>query len=135
MPTHAGSVTFRQTDHDPLFLLISSSDGAHWVLPKGHIESGETPEDAALRELREETGVIGDIIDDLSIEIFDVKKEKVIVQYFLVQALEFGQSDETRAMRWESELSALSLLSFEEARRTLRQGADTIRRRASRSNN
>jgi 8-oxo-dGTP pyrophosphatase MutT (NUDIX family) len=33
------------------------SDGQHWGFPKGHIEPGETPEAAALREIAEETGI------------------------------------------------------------------------------
>lgn len=33
------------------------SDGRHWGLPKGIVESGETPERAALREIAEETGI------------------------------------------------------------------------------
>jgi hypothetical protein len=41
MPTHAGGVTFRKSGDRTLYLIVSSSDGAHWVLPKGHIEPGE----------------------------------------------------------------------------------------------
>ena len=37
-------------------LLISTQSGRRWQLPKGHIEEGETPEQAAVREVREETG-------------------------------------------------------------------------------
>ena len=33
------------------------SDGRHWGFPKGHVEAGETPEAAALREIAEETGI------------------------------------------------------------------------------
>jgi 8-oxo-dGTP pyrophosphatase MutT (NUDIX family) len=33
------------------------SDGRHWGFPKGLLEAGETPEDAALREISEETGI------------------------------------------------------------------------------
>lgn len=40
-------------------LLVKRRDVPVWVLPGGGIDSGETPEDAAVRELYEETGVIG----------------------------------------------------------------------------
>ncbi len=33
------------------------SDGRHWGFPKGHVEPGETPEAAAMREISEETGI------------------------------------------------------------------------------
>lgn len=38
-----------------------------WSLPKGHIESGESPEDAALREVREETGIESEIYKSLGV--------------------------------------------------------------------
>ena len=38
-----------------------------WSLPKGHIEEGETPEDAALREVQEETGIVSVIEKSLGI--------------------------------------------------------------------
>lgn len=38
-------------------LLILQKQSGDWVLPKGHIEAGEMPSDAALREVREETGI------------------------------------------------------------------------------
>src|SRR4051812_33584760 len=36
-----------------------------WSLPKGHIEAGETPEDTAVREVAEETGIIGEVVAPL----------------------------------------------------------------------
>jgi ADP-ribose pyrophosphatase YjhB (NUDIX family) len=36
-----------------------------WSLPKGHIEQGETAQEAALREVREETGIDGEILGEL----------------------------------------------------------------------
>jgi ADP-ribose pyrophosphatase YjhB (NUDIX family) len=38
-----------------------------WSLPKGHIEQGETAEQAALREVREETGIDGEIVGELGV--------------------------------------------------------------------
>ena len=58
--TSAGGVIYRWRNEIPHILLIR--DGyAHWGLPKGHLESGETPDAAALREAREETG-LGDLV-------------------------------------------------------------------------
>ena len=54
--TSAGGVVFRVEAGAPLFLLIRDSY-ANWGFPKGHLESGERAEDAALREVREETGL------------------------------------------------------------------------------
>ena len=42
---------------DHRVLLLRRSDRDEWVFPKGHLETGETPEDAAVREVREETGL------------------------------------------------------------------------------
>ena len=38
-----------------------------WSLPKGHIEEGETPEQAALREVAEETGIESEISKSLGV--------------------------------------------------------------------
>ncbi len=55
----AGGVVFRHFDDTVHVLLIRDAYG-HWGLPKGHLESGESSEEAAVREVREETG-----LDDL----------------------------------------------------------------------
>ncbi len=52
----AGGVVFRRTPQGPEVLLLRHESGK-WMLPKGTIESGETPEAVALREVREETGL------------------------------------------------------------------------------
>jgi 8-oxo-dGTP pyrophosphatase MutT (NUDIX family) len=54
--TSAGGVVFRNTRSGPVFLLIRDSY-RNWGFPKGHIENGEAAEDAAIREVQEETGL------------------------------------------------------------------------------
>ena len=67
--TSAGGVVFRKDDTGPLFLLIRDSY-QNWGFPKGHVEAGERAEDAALREVREETG-IGDVAIRGTIDTID----------------------------------------------------------------
>ena len=53
--TSVGAVVFRG-DGDRKYLLLHYEAG-HWDFPKGNVEKGETPENTALREIREETGI------------------------------------------------------------------------------
>lgn len=126
-PTHAGTVVFQERGAQPLFLVISSSNGLHWVLPNGHIDPGESAESAALRELREEAGIRGELIQPLGVQHYRKYAHEVAAQYFLVRALEPVVADERRVLRWEEERAALDLLSFEQTRAALRQGADALR--------
>lgn len=125
--THAGTVVFRKSDSQIFYLVVSSSDGANWVLPKGHIEPGESPEEAALRELKEEAGVVGEIVDGLSAQHFKKADKEVDIQYFLIRELGATEAAENRIVRWEEELAALQLLTFEEARSALLEGAAIVR--------
>ena len=58
-----------------------------WSLPKGHIETGETPEAAALREVEEETGIVSKITRSLGVSDFwfmaDGKRIHKTVHHFL----------------------------------------------------
>lgn len=54
--TSAGGVVFRR-DGDRTLVLLIRDGHRNWGFPKGHLERGEAPEAAALREVREETGL------------------------------------------------------------------------------
>ena len=68
-----------------------------WSLPKGHIEAGETPEDTAVREVAEETGIIGEVVAPLGIIDFwfvaDGRRVHKTVHHFLLRAVGGALSD------------------------------------------
>lgn len=63
----AGGVVFTEIEGKIHFLLIQHAFNHHWSIPKGYVEEGEPIEDAAIREIKEETGVEADIVELLGI--------------------------------------------------------------------
>ncbi|MBE7535276.1 MAG: NUDIX domain-containing protein [Anaerolineales bacterium] len=125
--THAGCVVFQEKGKRKTYLVVSSSTGKHWILPKGHIERGESPRQAALRELREEAGVVGKIVQTGPTQSYAMKNEDVTVQYYIVRLTKTVTPDENRTLRWETQKKALELLSFDEAKGALRESVKSIR--------
>jgi 8-oxo-dGTP pyrophosphatase MutT (NUDIX family) len=109
--THAGGVVYRTKYGAAHYLLVSPKLRAdEWILPKGHIEKHEQPEQAAAREVLEETGIITRIICPLTSTQFKVQGKDVCVQFFLMEQIGNGTANEERAIGW---------FPFEEARRKL----------------
>lgn len=88
MERSAGGVVLRPRADGVRVLLILDPYG-RWGLPKGHVEEGETLEDAALREVREETGLeeveLGRTVDtiDWRFEDDSVLVHKVCTYYLM----------------------------------------------------
>lgn len=61
----AGGVVLRPAPAGYEFVAIRPAGHDRWQLPKGTVDPGETPQDTAVREVREETGVQGRILHDL----------------------------------------------------------------------
>jgi 8-oxo-dGTP pyrophosphatase MutT (NUDIX family) len=86
----AGGVVFQGGEPGPQVLLIKDAYG-RWSLAKGVVDQGETPEEAALREIQEETGLEGEIEESLGETHYfytgrDGQVVSKTVRYFLVRA-------------------------------------------------
>jgi bis(5'-nucleosidyl)-tetraphosphatase len=63
----AGIVVYhRNPDNGKFYYLLLHYIGGHWDLPKGKVEAGESLEQAAMREVKEETGLIVTPISNFS---------------------------------------------------------------------
>jgi len=111
-------------------LLISTQRGRRWQLPKGHIETGETAEQTAVREVREETGVTGRVVAPLpEVEYWYLEKGKLRVHkrvdYFLLEYLSGDVADfdagEVSGAGWFGWDEGLAQLSFANERRVAEQ--------------
>lgn len=74
IPHAAGCIVVRTHDHHHLFLVIRDQYGC-WTFPKGHLESGESSQDAAIREVYEETGIRGELGPHVTTIFYDVIKK------------------------------------------------------------
>lgn len=127
MTEQAGAVAVRGRGSDAQVLVVRArKNPQHWIFPKGHIEKGESAEDAALRELREEGGVDGAISRLLGVSTFESVNEQVTVSYFLVRFARTVPSEELRELRWTSFDEARRLLTFEDARQLLDEARQNV---------
>jgi 8-oxo-dGTP pyrophosphatase MutT (NUDIX family) len=119
----SGAIVVRLDKSEPRILLVSAKrNPRNWIFPKGHIEKGESPESAALRETREEAGVVGKMIGPAGILEYRFLGVKARVEYFLVQfTREAGPPEEGRARVWCGVEDALERLSYKNTRKLLRK--------------
>jgi 8-oxo-dGTP pyrophosphatase MutT (NUDIX family) len=124
--THAGGVVCRQQG-EPQYLLVSpKAGGDEWVLPKGHIEGGESEDAAAIREVREETGIVARVIGSLPRVEFDIGGERVRVRFFLMERMAQEVAAEARRIGWFTYADALAALTHPESRSVLRAAREIL---------
>lgn len=112
----------RIVDGQREYLLVEASTvRGLWVLPKGHIEPGETPEAAAVREVEEEAGVRAAILARAGESEFTQNGKPVRTIFFLMRYLEDADAAEERARAWHRYEDALSLIPFDNLRQVLTQ--------------
>jgi 8-oxo-dGTP diphosphatase len=93
-----------------------------WTFPKGKLERDETEEQAALREVEEETGLTCELAEELGFASYrDPKNRPKTVRYWrmTVKGGEFTPNDEVSELRWLEPSAAAEQLSYERDREIL----------------
>lgn len=133
----SGGVLVRQVEGENLVCLVqipTRGGNPSWRLPKGCIEAGETPEEAAIRETREETGCNGDVLSELSdVEYWYTRRDdesgnrirvRKTVDFFLMKYTSGDVADhdhEVEEAVWYPFSEALSTISYDAERRVLQE--------------
>lgn len=124
----AGIVVYYKENREILYLLLHY-DAGHWDFPKGHLENNETNEQAAHRELKEETGLTATLNPDFecSISYFFVdhhKNKAYKTVYFFtgqVNTKEVTLSHEHKGFEWLPYKGALEQLTYDNAKEVLQK--------------
>ncbi len=134
----AGGVVFCKPSsgagrQDDLRVLLLQHETGKWMLPKGTIEAGETPEDVARREVAEETGITNvRVVADLGEEryVFFWKAEDTYydktVHYYLMEFLGGEEPSPQREegfvrCEWVTVPDALDRIKYKETRQVVRR--------------
>ncbi len=115
----AGGVLLRHGEAGAELCVVHRPRYGDWTLPKGKLDPGETFEEAALREVREETGLRCSPVRELaSTHYTDGKGRPKIVRYWLMEldGGEFVPNDEVDELRWMTAGEATGTLTYERDR-------------------
>lgn len=118
----AGGLLWRDSARGKEIAVIHRSRYGDWTLPKGKLKTGERWHEAALREVREETGCevrLGSFAASVSYTINDNPKVVLFWNMALVDECDFQQSEEVGQLMWMSVEEAVRKLDYPGERRLL----------------
>lgn len=138
----AGGVAFRSKGKaGPEVVIVSVLPQGRWQLPKGIVDKGESPEEAAVREVREEAGIETDLLASIDIiEYWYVSERRgqrvryhKYVHFFLLDYRDGDVSNhdhEVAEARWVSIDEAIRMLAFKSERAVVEKAREMIGIRA-----
>ncbi len=121
-----GALVYRIHNNTSELLLIKHRTGGHWSFPKGHVEQGESEEQTALREVKEETGLDIDIKSGFreSVQYCPHPNLSKKVVYFIGEALPGEvrkQEAEITDIVWAPLETAGEMVTFENDKNLIRK--------------
>jgi 8-oxo-dGTP pyrophosphatase MutT (NUDIX family) len=133
----AGGVVFRRSEGRTEVALISVGEQNRWQVPKGLVDAGESPEDAALREAREETGLDAELVVPIEkIEYWYFSTERgarvrfhKFVHFYLLRFTAGDVRDhdhEVNEARWIEIGEAIGMLAFKGERAIVERAREMI---------
>jgi 8-oxo-dGTP pyrophosphatase MutT (NUDIX family) len=135
--TSAGGVVHRTVDGRDQILLVHRRTPPLWALPKGTPDAGETIEETALRETREETGIVPEIEERLtSIRYFFVRGQTRFhktVHFFLMRPVGGAIEDhdaEFDEVRWTDLPEAIAVMTHATERSVVEEAIAAMERGA-----
>jgi 8-oxo-dGTP pyrophosphatase MutT (NUDIX family) len=127
-PTHAGGIVVKGRGSELRVLLVTAKrQPSQWVFPKGHIEDGETVEQAAIREVEEEAGVIAEVLSPIGTLEFRNARGPVRAQFYLMTFVSEGPPREDRRRGWFTAAEAKRALSYEDSRMLVSRAVNWIK--------
>jgi 8-oxo-dGTP diphosphatase len=126
----AGGVLIRSHDGEPHVAVIHRPKYMDWSLPKGKLEPGEDWQEAALREVEEETGYRCEPGLELpSISYLDRKGRHKVVRYWLMKPTDggFEPHSEVDELRWLTGPEAEEQLTYPHDRDLVNQALSKVR--------